>query len=160
MEIITLQVFTFDELSEEAKERACYDYRARMEYDRADESRDSIDTFCRAFNVSLTHWRVDSWQYEFCTDAKNENFRGVKLRDFKRDHMPTGYCLDCDLWQTFFDVFKKTGDAKGAFDAALHAGFSAWRDDMESQESEEYIGETLDANGWRFFADGRAYWGE
>lgn len=159
METITLQVFTFDELNEGAKERACCDYRTRMDH-WADESLASVDTFCGAFNVSLTHWSVDAWQYEFCTNAKNENFRGMKLRDFKRDHMPTGYCLDCALWQTFFDVFKKTGDAKGAFNDALHAGFAAWRDDMEWQESAECIGEVLQDNGWQFFADGRAYWGE
>ena len=160
METETITLYTINELSEGARERALSDYRARIEYFWVDDTRESIEIFCDHFGVSLTRWHVDSCRYDFDTDATNLHFRGVKLRDFKRDHMPAGYCLDCDLWQTFFDVFKKTGDAKGAFDAALNAGFAAWRDDMGSQESAEYIGETLHANGWRFFADGRAYWGK
>lgn len=157
METVTITLYTIDDLSEEAKERALSDYRATMDYFWADDSKESIQAFCDYFGVSLTHWHVDSWQYDFDTDATNSHFRGVKLRDFRRDHMPTGYCLDCDLWQTFFDVFKKTGNAKGAFDSALRAGFAAWRDDLESQESEAYICDHMNANQWRFFADGRAY---
>lgn len=155
METITLEVFTVSELSDDAKEKARAWWRNGREYSWSDESRQSIETFCDYFGVTLKDWRVDAWNYDFSVRIENGNFRGCKLKNFCRDHMPTGYSLDCVLWQTFYDTFKKTGDAKGAFEDALHAGFKAWRDDMRWQDSDENIDEELTINEWRFLADGR-----
>lgn len=155
METITLCVFTVDELSDEAKEQARRWYKHGREYSWCAESRESIETFCNFFGVTINNWRVDAWNYDFSATAKNSNFRGLKIKNFTRDNMPTGYCLDCDLWQTFYDTFKKTGNAKRAFEAAVHAGFKAWRDDMRFQDSDENIDEELTINGWRFLANGR-----
>jgi hypothetical protein len=69
--------------------------------------------------------------------------------------MPTGYCLDCDLWMTFFDEFKRTGNAKGAFDAAIDAGFKGWRNDLEGQLEDEYIDDFITANEYEFCEKGR-----
>jgi hypothetical protein len=91
---------------------------------------------------------------EWATDASNEHFRGRKLREFNRDHMPTGYCLDCALWMTFYDVFKATGDAKRAFKDAMQQGFIDWQNDLEFQDSDEYIDETIEANEYEFFENG------
>ena len=157
MKTITVTVYTFDELSDTAKARACEWWR-QTDTDAGawnDESKNSIEVFCDEFRVTLRDWSVGAYApYYFKTDATNANFRGRKLAEFDRDAMPTGYCLDCDLWQTFADEFKKTGDAKAAFDAALHAGFKAWRDDLEGQLEDEYIGDFLEANGFGFLANG------
>lgn len=159
METITLQVFSFDELNEKAKEKAINLYRAKRDYDWLDESRESIEAFCKRFRARLDNWNVDAFNYSFDVSVDNSNFRGLKLRDFSRDHMPTGYCLDCDLWQTFYDFFKLTGSAKLAFDQALHAGFAAWRDDLSYQDGEEFLAEELIYNEYRFFSDGTEYKG-
>lgn len=152
----TITVYTFDELpTERAKERARDWWRECWEDSWSAESRDSIKTFCEHFGAKLTSWSVGPHSpFDFSTTAEQHNFRGVKLRDFKRDHMPTGYCLDCSLWMTFFDVFKGTGDAKAAFDAAVRAGFADWRDDMEHQLSDDCIDEMLSINGYEFTEDG------
>jgi hypothetical protein len=68
--------------------------------------------------------------------------------------MPTGYCLDCDLWMTFYDEFKATSSAKKAFDKALWAGFIGWRNDMESQLEDDYIDEHMMMNEYEFTEDG------
>jgi hypothetical protein len=68
--------------------------------------------------------------------------------------MPTGYYLDCDLWQTFYLVFKNTGNAKQAFEEALDAGFRGWRDDMEYRLTDAAVDEDLDLNGFEFYEDG------
>jgi hypothetical protein len=159
METITLKVFSFEELDEEAKEKAINLYRVKMDYSWLDESRESIEAFCKRFRARLNNWQVDAFNYSFDISVDQSNFRGLKLRDFSRDHMPTGYCLDCDLWQTFFKVFQKTGSAKLAFDAALHAGFAAWRDDLAYQESEEFLTDGIILNDYRFFPDGTEYKG-
>jgi hypothetical protein len=97
--------------------------------------------------VTLKSWSVGPYApFDFSTNAEQSHFRGRRLRDFNRDHMPTGYCLDCTLWMTFYDVFKRTGDAKQAFNDALWEGFKDWRDDMESQMEDEHIDELLTIN--------------
>lgn len=157
----TIEIYKFQELpTDAAKERAREWWREATAsyFSWSSESLDSIKTFCAAFGVRLKEWSVGPYASpDYSTDAENHHFRGRKLRDFKRDHMPTGYCLDCSLWGTFYDVFKATGDAKAAFDAALHAGFIDWRDDMESQLEDEHVDECLTINEYEFTADGRIH---
>lgn len=151
MRTIEIQLFTFPELSDKAKERAIEAYRYTIDFSWMDESRESIEAFCDAFGVKLRDWSVGAYEpFSFSTDASPQHFRGRKLREFNRDAMPTGYCLDSYLWVTFCDEFKKYGDALAAFNEALHEGFKAWRDDMEFQLSDESISEALDCGGYEF----------
>jgi hypothetical protein len=151
MRTIEIQLFTFPELSETAKEKAIEAYRYGLETCWGDESLESIHAFVNHFGASLRNWSIGAYApIDFDCQYFNSHFRGLKLRDFNRDYMPTGYCLDCDLWVTFYDEFKRTGSAKKAFDAALYAGFKAWRADIEWQLSDEAISETLDCVGYEF----------
>lgn len=155
MRTIEKTIYQFRELDDDAKERARNWWRGCDNPAWGDESLHSIKTFVEHFHARLTDWRVGAYSpVEWKTDAEQRNFRGLKLRDFKRDHMPTGYCLDCDLWMTFYDEFKRTGSAKKAFEDALWAGFYAWRKDLEWQDSDEYIDETIEANEYEFYEDG------
>lgn len=155
----TLNIYTFQELpTDAAKERARDWYRTSSDPAWCDESRQSIQAFCEHFGVTLRDWSVGAYSpIDYSTNANNQHFRGVKLRDIDRYAMPTGYCLDCTLWQTMHDEFKRTGDAKAAFDAALYEGFKAWRADMESQLEDEYIDEVLAINEYEFTEDGRIH---
>lgn len=158
MQTVTLNLYTIDELDDKAKEAAREWWRSTGELFWCEEAKDSITTFCERFGVTLKEWSVGPYApYHFATDAEQRHFRGVKLSDFTRDHMPTGYCVDCALWQTFYDEFKRTGDAKAAFVEALHEGFKDWRNDMEGQLEDDYIDEHLSANLYQFTADGRFY---
>jgi hypothetical protein len=152
----TRTIYTFSELpTERAKERARDWWRSNLDFSWGDESLESIKTFCAHFGVTLEEWSAGPHApYSFKTNAENKHFRGRKLKDFNRDNMPTGYCLDCDLWMTFYDDFKRTGNALEAFDAALHAGFKSWRADMEYQMEDEHIDEVLGINGYEFDEDG------
>ena len=156
MHTVTKTLYKYDELpTDEAKERARDWLRQDMDYAWSDEARQSIEAFCEHFGVNLIDWSVGPYSpIDYNTNAENEHFRGRKLRDFDRDYMPTGYCLDCDLWNTFYDRLKDTGDAKAAFDDALYAGFKSWRDDMEWQLSDKAIEESLIANEYEFDEDG------
>ena len=153
-----VSLYTFEELpTDTAKEKAREWGRNVIGCDPAwsGESLDSIKTFCSRFGVTLQEWSIGAYApVDYSAPFDNANFRGLRLRDFDRDAMPTGYCLDGDLWQTFYDRFKATGDAKGAFDAALYAGFKAWRDDLEGQLEDEYISDFLMANEYEFTEDG------
>jgi hypothetical protein len=153
-----IEIYKFDELSDTAKEKARDWYRLNSEFHWSYESKESITAFCDHFGISLKSWEVSPYlSPSYSVELLNSHFRGLKLKDFTRDHMPTGYFLDCTLWMTFFDQFKATGCAKKAFDAALWAGFIGWRDDMESQLSDEYIDEHMIINEYEFTEDGKFY---
>lgn len=153
----TIEIFKFDELSDGAKEKARDWWRQASAGDWAwmNESRQSIEAFLDHFGLTLSKWEIDAWSYGFTLTVENSHVRGVKLRDFNRDNTPTGYILDCALWMTFYDEFKRTGDAKHAVGAAVHAGFAEWRDDLESQQSDEYTDDVLTANEYEFTIEGK-----
>ena len=154
----TIEIYSFNELSDKAKENARNWWRSHCDFHWTDESQDSINTFCSHFGIKLTQFSVSPYQTpDYNAEYFNSHFRGLKLRDFDRDYMPTGYWLDYPLWSTFYDQFKSTGCAKKAFDAALWQGFLGWRNDMESQLSDEYIDEHLMLNEYEFTENGKIY---
>lgn len=155
MRTITKTIYHFSELSEAAKEKARDWFRENYVLAWGDDSIASIRAFCDHFGAKLRDWNIGPYcPLDYRVDFDNSNFRGVKLRDFTGEEIPTGYCLDNDLWGTFHQVFKQTGDAKRAFEQAIYAGFKAWLDDMEWQLSYEYVDEVIDANGYEFYENG------
>ena len=148
-------VYKFDELSDSAKERAREWYRSTDDGCWNEDYKASINAFVDHFGAALVDWNIGPWSpLEYKVDFDNSNFRGMKLRDFNADYMPTGFCADCALWGTFHAEFKRTGDAKHAFEEAVHAGFKAWRDDWEYQLSDEVVDEAITANDYEFYENG------
>ena len=157
MRVLTVEAFRFQDLEDEAKERAREWYRDGLDYPWFSESIDSIRAFAKHFGVSLMDWEIGGGRNYIKTDATNANFRGVRLDSINRDHMPTGYCLDADLWEAFYDEFKKTGDAKHAFEQALEAALCAIQRDIEYQYSNEAVDESLRFNEYEFNSDGSIF---
>lgn len=159
MRIQTVELYKFDELSDDAKETAREWYiNAGIEYFWWDDAFASVKAFCDHFGVSIKDYSVGAYSPSYIkTDAENANFRGIKLRSIDRDYMPTGYCLDCSLWFEFYDTFKRTGDALYAFNQAIDAAVSEIVRDMEYQYSDEAIDEWLTINEYEFTADGSIY---
>ena len=155
MKTIAINIYSFDELNEEAKENARNWFRRGFDFAWSDESLHSIKAFCAEFNITLKDWSVNPYESPSIeTNAENSHFRGRNLKAFKRDSMPTGYCLDCDLYATFFDVFKSTGDAKQAFTDAIWQAAVSWRNELEYQLSEESIDDALRVNEYEFLESG------
>ena len=157
MRVLTVEAFRFQDLEDEAKERAREWYRNGLDYPWFSESIDSIRAFAKHFGVSLMDWEIGGGRNYIKTDATNANFRGVRLDSINRDHMPTGYCLDADLWEAFYDEFKKTGDAKHAFEQALEAALCAVQRDIEYHYSDEAVDESLRFNEYEFNSDGSIF---
>ena len=157
-ETVTYNLYKFSELSDKAKERARDKWRENMDYPWHDDYRASVEAFCSFFNVKLLDWSVGAFAYyEYKTNATNENFRGLKLKNIDRENMPTGFCADNDLWYSFCDEFKRTGDAKHAFDYALDSAFKSWRADIEYQYSDEAIDDAMTHNDYDFLESGKIY---
>ena len=151
----TINIYTFDELSDAAKEKAREWYKNGMEYFWWNESLESIKAFCDGYGVTVKDYSIGPFECSWITtDAENANFRGVKLRDVPRDDIPTGYCLDCTLWQTFHDEFKRTGDALRAFNEAIDAAVAQIVADMEYQYTDESVDENILINEYEFLENG------
>lgn len=159
MRTIETKAFTFSELNEKAQEKAREWARALPDlFGWSDECIESIKAFCKEYGVKLEGCAVGPWSpYSFKTNAENKHFRGLKLSKVKPDYMPTGYCLDCELFETFQKEFKSTGNALGSFDSALHAGFKSWREDWESAYADDQIDDFLIANEYEFTENGERF---
>lgn len=155
MRTIEQTIYTFDELSEKAKESAREWYRETMDFGWCDESKQSIDAFCEHFGAKLLNWSIGAHSpYSFGIDAPYSLFRGLKIKNVDRNAMPTGYCLDCTLWFTFHDEFKHTGNAHAAFVKAIDQAFKEWRNDLEAQLENDAIDESLLINQYEFTENG------
>jgi hypothetical protein len=158
MRTIEQTIFTFDKLTDEAKERARDWYRQNLDYPWWSEVQGSLKAFCDEFRIKVLDYSIGDARREFIkTDATTANFRGFKLKSFDREAMPTGFCFDCDLRYTFADEFKKTGDAFYAFQQALETFLQSMRNDIEAQYEDETVDETIMANEYEFTKDGAIF---
>lgn len=157
MRLATYEVYTFDELSDEAKEVARSWWREDLEYHWWDESLASIKAFAAEFGVTVTDWSVSPWGYSYVkTDAEPSNFRGRNLKNIPdRETFLTGYCLDSTLLYTFHDEIKHhKGDLYAAFNEAIDEAVKDIIRDIEYQHSDEAVDENISINGYEFYADG------
>jgi len=157
MQVIEIQIYQFHELDDDAKEKAREWYRTNIEYPWFEEDKQCLDAFCNHFGVKVKDYSIGDSSGFVRTNATNEHFRGVKLSEQERDVMPTGLWLDCELFAHFYDEFKRTGNAKGAFEDALYNFTRAVRDDVESYYWGEGVDETIEANEWTFTKEGKFY---
>lgn len=163
MREININLFSFSELNEEAQKSALIWACNNIGdiYCWNDESLQSIKAFCQKYVVTLERYSISPFEgYEYATNASNDNFRGVRLKHIRREEWLTGYCLDNTLMYTFYDTFKETGNALGAFNTALDAGFKEWLEDWEDSYSDESLGDFLDANEYEFTQYGSKWNGE
>lgn len=162
MRTVTTTLYFFNELpTNKAKEKARSWWREQTDgYQHEHEALDSIKVFAEYFggevhsywfssNLSSTHVDVNG------VDA--DSFVGIDTYITDRDHMPTGYYLDCDLWQTFYDEVREHGDPLLAFNRSILAVKKAITEDVEYQESDEHIDEMLTINDYEFTEDGKLY---
>ena len=158
METIEITVYSFDELNDKAKETARAWYRDGLEYPWFSESIDSIRAFVEHFGAKAIDWSLGERGRDYIkTDISKDHFRGRKLKDFDPEYMPTGYCLDCDLWGAFYKEWERTSDPMYAFEQALEAALVAIARDVEYQFSDEAIDESIIVNGYQFMENGKHF---
>ena len=157
MRTIELEIFKYSELSDSAKATA-KEWLSSGGYTWIDEGIDSVKAFCAHFGVKLGDYSLSPYAHSYIeTNAKNEHFRGYTLKQSEKDRnlTPTGYCLDCDLFETMHEQMKATGCALQAFKDAIEAGKRGIIADMEYQDSDEYVAEMLEINDYEFDENGR-----
>ena len=159
MEIVEIEVYAFDELDEDAKEKARDWYRDGIDYPWFSEAMKSIEAFVEHFGATVKNYEIggDRGNDHIKTDITKDHFRGKKLKDIDPEYMPTGYCVDCSLWQTFHKEWSNTGDPMYAFQQALEAALYDIRADIEYQYTNESVDDEMIANDYRFTANGKPF---
>jgi hypothetical protein len=164
--------YTFDELSDEARERVKQRHGEVWGYSWADEAIASLKAFAKAFDARVSDYSVDWFNCSYSSarfDAPEMSRReiGRRLRalggyDKKTlkghgDCKLTGYWTDEDA----LDGMRKAYFA-GESDLCelLQEGFSSWlkaaQADAEDQYSNERFAEFCEANGYEFDEKGRS----
>jgi hypothetical protein len=168
----TLNIYTYEELTPEAREKACEQYRqAGMDYHWSDEWRDSLKGFSDTFPIRLRTWEVSTHSHtSFNFGMTNDNIEDVKgvrlykylqnnynMKDLLSGNCPfTGYCGDESFLAPLQAFMKKPDNRtfRELMNDCLENGFSDWQKDMEYQESDDYIADHLIINGYEFEEDG------
>ncbi len=83
MKIKTVELYTYDELSDDAKEKAREWYTSAGDYPWSDDNRASLECFCNTFPVSCKNWEYDAWTYDvnptITCDDEIEALSGARL---------------------------------------------------------------------------------
>lgn len=204
MRTIQIKLFSFDELSEEGKQKAIDHYR-NVGHNLAwtEENRNTLEAFEKILPINISNWsygdrsegvsfsvigenigdlsgqrlatylwnnyRHDLFRgrwYSTCFDRKTNTLApkvGIKSKNrrsniiLEHDCVLTGYYMDEVILEPIYKFLEKP--IKGTtFEDLLQDCFSAWikacDEDIEFQNSEEYIAEHFEANNMEFEEDG------
>lgn len=202
MRTIETKVYTFDELSETAKEKArdwIRENNREMGYPWTKENEDSLNAFAALFPIRVTDWQYNSYGgvdgVTFTIEHEGvESLEGYRLARWLENNIYsklykgkyystpgqyvdgqytfkarrskcqkeascelTGYCMDDTLAAPVLE-FMKRPRAGVTLRELLNDCFDNWAkacvDDIEYQDSEEVVDETIRANEYEFTEDG------
>jgi hypothetical protein len=143
MRIIETEAYTFDELSDDAKEKAKIELVS--EYFWSDDAIASLYAFADEIGIKITDYSIDfsgyshnSISWEWIIDEHKNDLSVEEL---------TGYCADYPL----IDEWNKTKDVDGAIDAWVND----CQKDYEYQQSDEYMFEHCESNEYEFTKEGK-----
>jgi hypothetical protein len=154
----TIQLFSFNELSEKAKEKAMNNYRYNQDYPWYDEAFKSLKGFCDKFDVNIKDYSLGdgSGRDYIMTDAAPSVFDDYDPAMIKKDEFYTGYYMDCTLINGFIEGLKN-GSSFEAFNYAIECFISDLNKDVDYFQSDASTTEILIDNDYHFTSDGEMY---
>lgn len=172
MHTVEIGVYSFEELSEEAKDRVRENWKSIDGYNDHDEAMESLKHLAKHFGGELKDWEIDWFDgsyshatFEMPDDMEYDQVaqRLGALGTFNPetgcghgDCELTGYCHD----EWAIDGFRQHWIAYGEpdLDKLMQAAFKTWlkacQSDCEHQYSDEAMQENCEANGYEFYEDG------
>lgn len=173
MKRIILELYQLSELEGQSQKVAIQTVKERFyTYTWERQNQESLDAFVQEITQKgypLFQFLPPAFLYDKIHKAEkgvyDNYFSGYRLEHFKRDYMPTGYHMDCVLWETFYDglesywgAYKDNGipaeHVKGYFENALAAFIKACKEDEAACEADSEIIMYADSNDHWFFKDG------
>ena len=153
----TITIYSYSELSEEAKATA---YKAwEPDYAFEADNRRTLEAFCTAFGIEVTEYLYDAYHYVFYWDADPEikEIRKPELDGYIRHRLslfePTGFYLD----DVILGPAKQPTEGKvfgDVIEECLTAFFSACCQDVGYTQSQEYFAEFAENNEFEFYENG------
>lgn len=144
MKTIEISLYSFNELSEKAKEKALSIYQTENQYFWENEALESLKAFFDEIGLFIINYQID-W---YCPNNSWVRYEGKTNGKFIKKYF-TGYCLDYPLSSTW----NKTKDVE----KSLWAFFLETQKDYEHQLSEEYFSEYCEANEIYFDEKGNQF---
>lgn len=162
MRAITINLHSFDELTDKAKEKALQGLYHVAEYPWHDENRQTLKAIEKAFKLE----RFD-WEYSECgsncfftlphdfKQGMNRKKLALIFKYMKKDNpIVSGYWLLEDFEDKFWKCFDEKGDVKYALQTSLNALLVYCHEDMSDYFSDESLAEHAMANEYESLADG------
>lgn len=171
MQTVEMKIYTFKELSQEAREKAFYEFWCQVEYPLQVEVRNCLESFTDMFGFSVYHWEYDSIMAshrESFPDHYHE-IKGESAREWFGRHKETIYDDACPLTGVCFDEFILTPirsfmDDKTRTDSVAEVltecvgdFFRAVVHDVENYYSMESFEDMCAAAEYMFFENGSLY---
>lgn len=153
----TITIYSYSELSEEAKATAYKAWEPDYAFDA--ENRRTLEAFCTAFGIEVTEYIYDAYHYVFYWDADPEikEIRKPELDGYIRHRLslfePTGFYLD----DVILGPAKQPTEGKvfgDVIEECLTAFFSACSEDVKYAQSQEYFADFADNNELEFYENG------
>lgn len=175
MKTIEVNVLTFSELSEEAKEKALKNWgESNIEYFWDREAIASLGKFIEHFNGSLNNYNIDFLEpyrnnYHITVPdnmTAKEIFSLLKqLGSYNKKTLRgdgecklTGYCMDEELIDGFRRAwFNSERDLMQLIYAGIHTWEQAIKSDYEYEFTEEFFKDHAESNNYEFTEDGERY---
>lgn len=170
----TYNVYSFDELSEKAKQKAINDYMNDESYFWGNDAIKSIEALAYKFNAQLKDYSIDwlvkcrsSWSFDVPYDMDEDELKRIinSLGEYNKETLKglgecvlTGTCFDEDAIDGLRKAyFKGERDINELLMSAMNSLYDACQYDYEQQWTEEYFSEFAEANGYQFLENGELY---
>jgi hypothetical protein len=157
MKQITINAYSFNELSDKAKDKARDYYYENINYFWDDEHLEGVKRFLELFNVSLINWAYDEYHADFETDindckfqSMNKNRVNALIKSFN-----VSYCADETLVIAFNESYSEHGSIKLAIEEALRQSEIDLKNDIAYHYTDESMADYFEANEYFFTQGGK-----
>lgn len=171
MKTIEINIYSFNELSEDAKQNAIEQYRENhygfnWSDDYFDSAKKCLDVFDARLidysidwsNINRCHWKIDVDDVEDVYEHLDSSYYKQYINGKK---YPSGFCADDYFFSAMINLLdnqcKFQGTLKELLDECLWELFDSACKDYDYQISDEGITESIQCNEYQFTEDGNIY---
>lgn len=173
MRVIETKVYTFDELSDKAKEKALQWWYESFEYPWGDEAIETIKAFVALFHGKVKDYSIDyqnanqsTVDIQWPDDCLEDMFGLRAYKWIVNNKIPvsgdcplTGMCFDKNALDPVRDFLKnpKGKTIREIVEDGIHNVLKCVEDDFEYQAFGEGAIESISANGYTFTENGKRF---
>jgi hypothetical protein len=157
MRSITVNLYSFDELSDKAKEKALEELYSVVDYAWHSENTATLEAIEKAFKLERFEWAYSEYSCDYSFTVPHDLKQGMNKKAIKRlfaNHLNDGFWLTEFFKSDFMTAFEKYGDIKSALKHAVNEAVKCCHKDMADYFSEESLAEHAIANDYEFREDG------